>query len=155
MSVREVQRDPERADGRGKSVVLSGEQTELDQLRLGEVTGECLPCLRRHPPGDDELVGGGYQHPLPVGEPFGIGPLENPGLQLCVQTTAAGQSAMLLPLARALNAALDLDAERRKSMAQVAIRHVRENFTLDKMCDSTLAVYREVLAGEPPAESDR
>jgi glycosyltransferase involved in cell wall biosynthesis len=58
-------------------------------------------------------------------------------------------------LARALNSALDLDVERRKSMAQVAIRHVEENFTLDKMCDSTLAVYREVLAGDPPVASDR
>ena len=58
-------------------------------------------------------------------------------------------------LARALNAALDLDVEHRKSMAEVAIRHVQKNFTLDKMCDSTLAVYREVLASEQPVASKR
>jgi glycosyltransferase involved in cell wall biosynthesis len=54
-------------------------------------------------------------------------------------------------LARALDAALDLDVERRRAMAEVAVRHVRENFTLERMCAETLAVYREVLAGGPAA----
>ena len=67
----------------------------------------------------------------------------------------SGGQRQRVALARALNAARDLDGERRKWMTQVAIRHVQENFTLDKMCDSTLAVYYEVLAGEPPAASDR
>ncbi len=77
------------------------------------------------------------------------------------ETILEGETGLLVEpgdtaaLARALNAALDLDAERRKSMAEVAIRHVRENFTLDKMCDSTLAVYKEVLAGGPPAPGRR
>ena len=76
------------------------------------------------------------------------------------ETILEGETGLLVEpgdaraLARALNAALDLDAERRKSMAEVAIHHVRENFTLDKMCEDTLAVYREVLAGGVPASGD-
>ena len=72
------------------------------------------------------------------------------------ETILEGETGLLVEpgdaqaLARALNAALDLDAERRKAMAEVAIQNVRENFTLDRMCDSTLAVYREVLAAAPP-----
>ena len=77
------------------------------------------------------------------------------------ETILEGETGLLVEpgdaraLARALNAALDLDAERRKAMAEVAIQNVRENFTLDQMCDSTLAVYREVLAAAPPAPSSR
>ncbi len=77
------------------------------------------------------------------------------------ETILQGETGLLVEpgdaraLARALNAALDLDAERRKSMAEVAIRNVRENFTLDQMCDSTLAVYQEVLAGGPPTPADK
>jgi glycosyltransferase involved in cell wall biosynthesis len=77
------------------------------------------------------------------------------------ETILEGETGLLVEpgdavaLARALNAALDLDAERRKSMAEVSIRHVRENFTLDKMCKSTLSVYQEVLAGDPAAPSNR
>ncbi len=76
------------------------------------------------------------------------------------ETILEGETGLLVEpgdaraLARALNAALDLDAERRKSMAEVAIRNVLDNFTLDKMCDSTLAVYREVLSGGAPASGD-
>ncbi|PPR22506.1 MAG: hypothetical protein CFH39_01191, partial [Alphaproteobacteria bacterium MarineAlpha10_Bin2] len=40
-------------------------------------------------------------------------------------------------------------------MAEVAIHNVRENFTLDKMCQSTLSVYEEVLAGGPQASGGR
>lgn len=77
------------------------------------------------------------------------------------ETILEGETGLLVEpgdaraLARALNAALDLDAERRKTMAEVAIQNVRDNFTLDQMCDSTLAVYREVLAAAPPAPSSR
>ncbi len=76
------------------------------------------------------------------------------------ETILEGETGLLVEpgdaraLARALNAALDLDAERRKSMAEVAIRNVLDNFTLDIMCDSTLAVYREVLSGGAPASGD-
>lgn len=77
------------------------------------------------------------------------------------ETILEGETGLLVEpgdaraLARALNAALDLDAERRKAMAEVAIHNVRENFTLDKMCQSTLSVYEEVLAGGPPASGGR
>jgi len=74
------------------------------------------------------------------------------------ETILEGETGLLVEpgdaraLARALDAALDLDAERRKAMAQVAIHNVRENFTLERMCAETLAVYEEVLAGgQPPA----
>ncbi|MBT3926866.1 MAG: glycosyltransferase family 4 protein [Rhodospirillaceae bacterium] len=74
------------------------------------------------------------------------------------ETILGGETGLLVEpgnaaeLAQALGAALDLGAERRKSMAEVAIRHIAENFTLEKMCASTLAVYEEVLAADAPGE---
>jgi len=74
------------------------------------------------------------------------------------ETILSGETGLLVEpenaveLAQALGAALDLTAERRKSMAEVAIRHVAENFTLEKMCASTLAIYEEVLAAGAPGE---
>jgi glycosyltransferase involved in cell wall biosynthesis len=53
--------------------------------------------------------------------------------------------------ARPRAAALYRVAAPRRAMAEVAVRHVRENFTLERMCAETLAVYREVLAGGPAA----
>ena len=50
-------------------------------------------------------------------------------------------------LAHAIDSALDLSIEQRKTMAQVATNHVRENFTLQRMCSDTLVVYEEILAG--------
>ena len=50
-------------------------------------------------------------------------------------------------LARAIDTAINLNAEQRKTMAQVAINNVHENFTLERMCAQTLAVYEEILAG--------
>lgn len=50
-------------------------------------------------------------------------------------------------LAQALGMALDLDTEARERLAQAAIARVRDNFTTRKMCDATIAVYRELLAG--------
>jgi len=67
------------------------------------------------------------------------------------ETILEGETGLLVEpgdaraLARAIDIALDLDAERRIAMAQVAINHVRENFTLERMCAETLAVYEEVL----------
>ena len=74
------------------------------------------------------------------------------------ETILGGETGLLVEpgnvvaLAQALEAALDLTAERRKRMAEVAIRHIAENFTLDKMCASTLAVYEEVLAAKAPGK---
>lgn len=48
-------------------------------------------------------------------------------------------------LARALEKALDLDTGAREQLAQAAIARVRNNFTTAKMCDATIAVYRELL----------
>ena len=50
-------------------------------------------------------------------------------------------------LARALEKALDLDTGARERLAQAAIARVRENFSTAKMCDATIAVYRELLDG--------
>ncbi len=50
-------------------------------------------------------------------------------------------------LARALEKALDLDTEARERLAQAAIARVRDNFSTAKMCDATIAVYRELLDG--------
>jgi glycosyltransferase involved in cell wall biosynthesis len=49
-------------------------------------------------------------------------------------------------LARALEKALDMDTNAREQLAQAAITRVRENFTTKKMCDATIAVYRELLS---------
>ena len=50
-------------------------------------------------------------------------------------------------LARALEKALDLDTGARERLAQAAIARVRDNFSTAKMCDATIAVYRELLDG--------
>ncbi|WP_142848873.1 glycosyltransferase family 4 protein [Telmatospirillum sp. J64-1] len=61
----------------------------------------------------------------------------------------------LVSLAAAIAEALDYDADRRLLFAERAMAHVRENFSRQRMCDKTLAVYREVLAlPEPTAGSD-
>ena len=48
-------------------------------------------------------------------------------------------------LATALHAALALKAEARYRLAAEAMRRVRANFVIDRMCAETLAVYAEVL----------
>lgn len=50
-------------------------------------------------------------------------------------------------LAQALDKALDLDTAARERLAQAAIARVRDNFTTARMCDATIAVYRELLDG--------
>ncbi|CAA7611617.1 Glycosyltransferase [Candidatus Terasakiella magnetica] len=50
-------------------------------------------------------------------------------------------------LAQALDRFLALSAEERDGMAQVAVDHVRGNFTKETMCARTIAVYEEVLSG--------
>ncbi len=74
------------------------------------------------------------------------------------ETVIAGETALIVPpndadaLARALDQALALGAEARDKLARQAMAHVREHFTKQRMCQETLAVYREVLAPEaqPP-----
>jgi glycosyltransferase involved in cell wall biosynthesis len=48
-------------------------------------------------------------------------------------------------LAGALEKALDLDTDARERLAKAAIARVHDNFTTKKMCDATIAVYRELL----------
>jgi glycosyltransferase involved in cell wall biosynthesis len=49
-------------------------------------------------------------------------------------------------LAAALNEALSLSAEQRAQLSETASAHVRERFSREQMCASTLAVYEEVLS---------
>jgi glycosyltransferase involved in cell wall biosynthesis len=53
-------------------------------------------------------------------------------------------------LAEAIGKALALKAEARQSLAQLAIDHVRANFTKDGMCQATLDVYEELLRESNP-----
>ena len=61
--------------------------------------------------------------------------------------TAPGDA---MALAQALDRFLALSAEERAGMAQVAIEHVRANFSKETMCARTLAVYDEVLGRTSP-----
>ena len=49
-------------------------------------------------------------------------------------------------LAEALEKGLSLDSSARNKLAEIAIEHVRKNFSKAQMCDKTLDVYNEVLA---------
>jgi glycosyltransferase involved in cell wall biosynthesis len=70
------------------------------------------------------------------------------------ETVIAGQTALLVPprdagaLAKALDNALSLASADRDKLARIAMAHIREHFTKERMCRETLAVYREVLAPE-------
>jgi len=70
-----------------------------------------------------------------------------------------GRTAFLFPpgnreaLARALRKALGLTAPEREILSLSARTHARANFSKDKMCDATLALYREVLRTAPRAAS--
>ncbi len=71
------------------------------------------------------------------------------------ETIVPGETGWLVPpgdpeaLARALDRALGIGADRRYVLAARARRHVRENLTVELMCGRTLAVY-ESLMGEAP-----
>ena len=51
-------------------------------------------------------------------------------------------------LASAIGEALAMPDDARKAVAQRAMAHIHQNFSLQQMCEATLAVYREVLAGD-------
>ncbi|MBO6825545.1 MAG: glycosyltransferase family 4 protein [Sneathiella sp.] len=69
-----------------------------------------------------------------------------------LETVLNGETGWLVPvgdiaaMSEALNAALHMGGEARERVAVNARNHVTNNFTVAKMCDSTLAVYAEVLA---------
>jgi glycosyltransferase involved in cell wall biosynthesis len=66
-----------------------------------------------------------------------------------------GRTAFLFPpgdreaLARALRETLALGAPQRELLSLAARTHARANFSKDKMCQATLALYREVLQSAP------
>ena len=67
------------------------------------------------------------------------------------ETVIPGETGWLAPpgdvpaLAAAIEAALDRPAEARAALAARAIEHVRRDFTTERMCARTLAVYRELV----------
>jgi len=67
------------------------------------------------------------------------------------ETVRPGETGWLVPpgdpdaLAAALAEALALDAAARARMAATATAHVRETFTLERMTEATIGVYRELL----------
>ncbi len=62
-------------------------------------------------------------------------------------TPGSGES-----LAQALHAALALNSGARHRLAEVAMRGIRSDFTNERMCGETLAVYEEVLFGTAAGE---
>ena len=50
-------------------------------------------------------------------------------------------------MAKKLDEMLEMSAEAKAAMREAAVRSVRENFSTAKMCERTLALYRE-LHGE-------
>ncbi|MEQ8701611.1 MAG: glycosyltransferase family 4 protein [Bauldia litoralis] len=71
------------------------------------------------------------------------------------ETVLPGETGWLVPpgdadeLARAIDAALSLDAGARQDMARKAEAHVRAHFDRVRMCAETLEVYREAVARGP------
>ncbi|WP_428673150.1 glycosyltransferase, partial [Roseibium sp.] len=50
-------------------------------------------------------------------------------------------------LAQAIRAALGQEPDAKKEMTDRALTHVRQNFSVETMCDRTLEVYSRVLRG--------
>ncbi len=51
-------------------------------------------------------------------------------------------------LADILNLALSLGTGEREALAEMAVANIRKNFSKEKMCERTIAVYEEVMAGK-------
>lgn len=70
------------------------------------------------------------------------------------ETIIRGQTGWLVPpsdagaMAVALKEALDLTAEQRETLALRSMQNVLDNFTTQKMCASTMAVYEELFAAK-------
>ncbi|MBQ4471735.1 MAG: glycosyltransferase family 4 protein [Alphaproteobacteria bacterium] len=67
------------------------------------------------------------------------------------ETIIDGKTGFLTPvgdisaLAKALDKVLNMPPAEKKKMEQAAFKHATTNFSIQKMCDKTLAVYREIL----------
>ena len=98
--------------------------------------------------------------PSLVPEGFGRNPVEAQamgrpviatGIGGCAETVIGGETGWLVPpddadaLADALTEVLALDAAGREKLAGAAMAHVRENYSIDRMLDGTLAVYEELI----------
>ena len=72
-----------------------------------------------------------------------------------LETVRPGETGWLVPpgkpeaLAAAITEALELDSEKRETMAREARKHVCDNFTVKMMSDRTLEVYQQLLASGP------
>lgn len=68
------------------------------------------------------------------------------------ETVLSGQTGILFPpgdaeaLAMALAEALGLKSAAREALAEAAIAHIRDNFSKEKMCVETIALYAELIA---------
>jgi glycosyltransferase involved in cell wall biosynthesis len=75
------------------------------------------------------------------------------------ETLVDGETGWLVPpgnaraLARALEAALAIDAAEREALAARAMARVRARYSKEAMCAATLAVYRELLHGADTARA--
>ncbi len=70
------------------------------------------------------------------------------------ETISDGETGFLVPpaspkaLAAALDSALALNGAERERIVAAAVKSVRDNFSVEKMCSKTLALYREVLGAD-------
>lgn len=70
------------------------------------------------------------------------------------ETVVDGQTGWLVEpndanqLAQRIQTALTMDDETRNWMNNNAMWHMRENFSSEKMCQKTIALYQEVLMGK-------
>ncbi len=66
------------------------------------------------------------------------------------ETIADGKTGFLVPpgdadaMARKLDEMLGMDAEKKRAMEEAAVESVRTNFSVAKMCEATIALYREI-----------
>jgi len=74
-----------------------------------------------------------------------------------LETVVDGKTGWLVPvgdvdaMAAAVKNAIEMDSHARETIAVQARQHVMEQYTVSKMCNATLDVYRQLMASEPVA----